>query len=362
MTFRCQVYFWSAVVCGLLAFIFIFNEVLFPFVLGAAVAYLLNPVVEGFARRGMKRGWAVGLISGVFFVLVALFLVLMVPFLSYQVLQFLKEVPLYYQRALDLALPYFSRYGVPVTGQSAGLSEWMQDHMGAMGTVAGSVMSSLVAGGQAFFHVISACLLTPVAAYFFLLEWPALCHWGEEMLPRRRKVFLLGLLQKMDEKVSAFIRGQIMVALFLAVFYAVCLAVAGLPYGFLIGLSAGLVSIVPFAGPLLGGAVGVGMAWAQSGEWSYVALIGSVFVTGQIIEGNVLTPRLVGDRVGLHPLWVFFSLMAGGRVCGFLGVFLAIPVAAILSVLLSALISFYRGSPYYGGDVSLSKQGVEEGS
>lgn len=159
----------------------------------------------------------------------------------------------------------------------------------------------------------------------------------------------MGLLKQINEKLAGFIRGQISVALFLAFAYAIALTLAGLKYGLLIGIMSGLLSVIPMVGSAVGLIVSVGVAWFQTGEWSYVAIIAAIFLSGQLIEGNFLTPKLVGDSVGLHPLWVFFALLAGGSLLGILGMFLAVPVAAVIGVLLSYALHKYKQSAYYQG-------------
>jgi predicted PurR-regulated permease PerM len=155
------------------------------------------------------------------------------------------------------------------------------------------------------------------------------------------------LLKEIDQKLSGFVRGQISVAVMLGIGYALALSIAGLKYGFLIGLGAGFLSVIPMVGSAVGLVVSVAVAWFQSGDMIFVLIIAGIFIAGQIIEGNFLTPKLVGDSVGLHPLWVFFALLAGGSLLGILGMFLAVPLAAVIGVLLSYAIYRYKQSPYY---------------
>lgn len=157
----------------------------------------------------------------------------------------------------------------------------------------------------------------------------------------------MGLMKQIDEKLSGFVRGQITVAVVLGVAYAVMLTLAGLKYGFLIGLMSGLLSVIPMVGSAVGLVVSVAVAWFQAGEPTFVLLIAGIFIGGQVIEGNFLTPKLVGDSVGLHPLWVFFALLAGGSLLGILGMFLAVPVAAVIGVLLAFVLQKYKQSAYY---------------
>ncbi len=157
----------------------------------------------------------------------------------------------------------------------------------------------------------------------------------------------MDLLKQIDQKLSGFVRGQISVAVMLGVAYAIALTIAGLKYGFMIGLMSGLLSVIPMVGSAVGLIVSVAVAWFQAGDIVFVGIIAAIFIAGQVIEGNFLTPKLVGDSVGLHPLWVFFALLAGGSLLGILGMFLAVPVAAVIGVLLSFAIYKYKQSAYY---------------
>ena len=166
-------------------------------------------------------------------------------------------------------------------------------------------------------------------------------------MPRHSEGVIMGLLKQIDQKLSGFVRGQITVAVFLGVSYAIALSIAGLKYGILIGLTSGLLSVIPMVGSAIGLVVSVGVAWFQTGEISFVVIIAAIFIVGQLIEGNFLTPKLVGESVGMHPLWVFFALLAGGSLLGILGMFLAVPVAAVVGVLLSFALKKYKSSAYY---------------
>ena len=186
-------------------------------------------------------------------------------------------------------------------------------------------------------------------------EWEHIMAWGEDLLPRDNKDTIKDLLKQIDAKISGFVRGQISVAVILGIAYAIALTIAGLKYGALIGLAAGLLSIIPMVGSAIGLVVSIVVAYFQSFDLTYVAIIAAIFFAGQIIEGNILSPKIVGDSVGLHPLWVFFALLAGGALFGVLGMLLAVPVAAIAGVLLAFAIMQYKSSPLYKGKSKAKK-------
>lgn len=356
MTVRNRAFFWSLVFIGFLAFVFLFRAVLMPFVLGLAVAYLLNPAVNALGGRKIWRGAAIGrgpaalLILGGFFSLVLIAVGAVAPLLYRQVLELAQDMPSYAARLQEMIEP-LSQKILALTGNESGdLKTILRENAGSAASVAGSVLLGLAAGGQAVLGAAYVLVLMPIVAYFMMKEWNGICAWVEDLLPRDRKETVLDLLKQIDRKISGFIRGQIIVALILGVSYALALTLAGLKYGFLIGLSAGLLSVIPMVGSVFGLLAGVLVAWFQSGDFLYVGMIAAIFLAGQIIEGNFLTPKLVGESVGLHPLWVFFALMAGGALFGILGMLLAVPVAAVIGVLAGFFIVQYKASPYYRGE------------
>lgn len=208
-------------------------------------------------------------------------------------------------------------------------------------------LNGLAASGGSLVSLLSILALAPLSAFFFMREWPHITQFLEDLLPRQHEKTLKTLLGRMHEIISGFIRGQLMVAFFLAIFYAIALKIAGLEYGVIIGLSAGLLSIIPMLGAIGGLIAATATAWLTTFELGYTGLIAGIFIFGQILEGNFLTPKLVGDQVGLHPLWVIFAVMAGGTLMGISGMFLAVPVAAIIGVLIGFFISKYKDTHLY---------------
>lgn len=349
MTARRQALFWSLVSLGFLGFVFLFRSVLLPFVLGLAVAYLLNPLVGRLGRWKIGRGPAALLILGSFVLLALLALATISPLLYRQMLELAKDFPGYYERILGMVEPLSQRI-LALTGQESGdLKTLLNGHAGTATSVAGSVLSGLASGGQTLLGAASVLVLMPIVAYFMMKEWNGICTWVEDLLPRDKKEVIQDLLSQIDRKISGFVRGQITVAVILGIAYAIALTLAGLKYGFLIGLSAGLLSIIPMVGSTFGLIVSVAVAWFQSGDLLYVGTIAGIFLAGQLIEGNILTPKLVGESVGMHPLWVFFALLAGGALFGIVGMLLAVPVAAVIGVLIGFFIVQYKASPYYKG-------------
>ncbi len=350
MTIRSHAFFWSLSFLGFIGFVYLFKGILMPFVLGFAVAYLLNPLVNAFGKIGVNRGISALLILGTFLIILFTAIGLLTPLVYKQSQQFADDVPGYAESLSGYIEPVVQRASILIGEDNAQhIKDSMKGQSGSAGEIAKKIISGIAAGGQAIFDTISVLVLMPIVAYFTMKEWVRITQWARELMPRDYKDTILDLLSKIDKKISGFVRGQISVAVILGISYAIALTIAGLKYGFLIGLLAGLISIIPMVGSTVGLIVSVAVAWFQAGEWSYVAIIAAIFLFGQLIEGNVLSPKIIGENVGMHPLWVFFALMAGGSLFGVLGMLIAVPMAAVAGVLLAFAIAQYKLSPYYNG-------------
>lgn len=340
--------FWSLAALAFAGFVFLFKSVLLPFVLGIAVAYLLNPLVNRLGKWGLNRGAAALFILSMFLVIAGGLLAILIPVLARELAEFAGDLPGYIDRLEQILTPYSDRLQALVDGgQEANIKELLTQNSAVGLDTANKLLIGVAAGGTALIGFISLVVIMPVVAYFMMKEWPKITDWVIDLMPRQHKPTIMDLFKQIDRKLSGFVRGQLSVAFILAVFYAVALTIAGLKYGFLIGFGAGMLSIIPMVGSAVGFVVGVIMAWMQTGEWSFVAIVAGIFIAGQVVEGNFLTPKLVGNSVGLHTLWVFFALMAGGALFGILGMFLAVPVAAVAGVLIAFGIARYKASPYY---------------
>ncbi len=323
-----------------------------PFILGAIIAYLLNPLVLQVQQHNrVKRKASILLILGSFLIFLSVVLAILLPLLIEELLQFIDALPGIIETIRDMALPWVDyiqkRLGL---GGEQEIKEAIGDNVKEAVKVSGPVAMAIAGIGQSLISVITIPLFTIIIAYFMMNEWPRLSKWTENMIPRPYQDTVKSLAAEMNTKISGFIRGQFSVALILGVSYAVALSVAGLNYGVLIGFVSGVLCIIPMVGSTVGLLVSIGVAFSQEGTLSYTAIIASIFLVGQLIEGNVLTPKIVGDSVGLHPLWVFFALLAGASLMGITGMLIAVPVAAVASVILGFAIEQYKKSAYYQGD------------
>ena len=351
MTLKRQITFWVAALGVLIALLWLLNGILLPFLAGLVLAYFLDPVADGLERLGLPRLAATLIIVlSAALGLVAIMLVVL-PALAEQVTIFASHLPEYSKAASALfndnapawlkdALQRRSPAGegaaTDIAGKAAG---WI-----------GTVLASLWSGGLALANVMSLLIVTPVVSFYILNDWDRMVAKVDSWLPRDHAPVIRELAREMDNSMAGFIRGQGTVCLVLGLFYAISLSFTGLNFGLLIGLAAGLISFVPFVGATVGGIAAVGTALIQFWpDWITIVIILGIFVLGQLLEGNFLSPKLVGTSVGLHPVWLMFALFAFGYLFGFAGLLLAVPMAAAAGVLVRFGLKQYLRSRLYTG-------------
>lgn len=345
-----QAQFWVVGGAVFLLLLYLMSAVLLPFVAGAAVAYFLDPVADWLERRGLSRLTATVVITLAFVIALIILVIFLVPVLQAQVVRFVEGLPGYVSALQTRLEPLF--HDILARLPAAEVSRWQEsasEHLGSAVSWLGKVVGRVLSGGVALLNLVSLLVITPVVAFYLLRDWDRMVAIIDGWLPRTHAETIRAQFRAIDTTLAGFVRGQATVCLALGVFYAVGLSLAGLDLGLVVGLGAGLISFVPYLGSLLGGVVSIGLAVAQWGEIVPVAIVAAIFAAGQAVEGNFLTPKLVGDKVGLHPVWVMFALLAGGSLFGFVGVLLAVPVAAVIGVLARFSLGRYMASPLYLG-------------
>jgi predicted PurR-regulated permease PerM len=352
MPIRNHAVFWVLALAALLAVSWLFRDVLLPFALGIAIAYLLNPLVNRAGKFGMPRAVAVSAILFLFILLACLLLWLILPPLYSEAIQLANAAPGTIEALWQQLQPRMEGLQQQVNNSNLqeSLGQALRNNISNILDFGGNLLSALQSGGRAVVELLSFFLLTPLIAFMVMLEWPGITQWIDQQIPRHYYEQIRELLDQIDRKIAGFVRGQLLVALALALVYAIALTIAGLQYGFLIGAAAGLLSIIPLFGSTVGLLASVVVAWFQAESIGYVAIIAGIFIAGQLLEGNVITPRLIGKSVGLHPLWILFAILAGSSLMGILGMLLAVPVAASTGVLLGFALQQYRNSSYYQSD------------
>ncbi len=363
MTARQQALAWLFGFAAFIALIVVLGDALLPFVAGMAIAYFLDPACDKLEELGCSRIVATGLITFVFFALFISVLMLLIPLLSAQLIHFAERVPVYFaalrEKVTFLMGLVESRLADEQMRQLEGI--FASASKSAL-TYAAGFANHLISGLGSLLSLLSLAVITPVVTFYLLRDWDRIVAKIDSWLPRDRVEMIREQVGLIDETLAGFARGQAMVCLLLGVFYAMGLSVIGLDFGMIVGFVTGLISFVPYFGMLFGFAAGMGIAIAQFGEMLPILMVAAVFAVGQIVEGNFLTPKLVGDRVGLHAVWIIFALLAGGSLFGFLGVMLAVPIMAVIGVLARFVLGHYLDSPMYraGTTPAVEREGDHE--
>lgn len=352
MSAQRQAIFWLLAALLLIGFLALLGDILLPFVLGAGIAYLLDPVADRLQRLGLSRFWATVIIALALAVVLIVGLLFLVPVLVNQFAGLISGLPAYLQSARD-AIAARVQDLVWTMGEQANrqleqaAANFLQKITGSVGTFLGSLWS----GGMALVNTVALLVVTPVVAFYLLNDWDRMVGKIDSWLPRDHVETVRRLAREIDDVLAGFVRGQFMILMFLGVFYAIGLTLIGLNFGLLIGVIAGLISFIPYLGPIVGYIIGGIVAGVQFGtDWVPIAGVLGVFVAGQVIEGNFLSPLIVGERVGLHPVWLIFSLFVFAYLLGFVGMLLAVPIAAAIGVLVRFALQQYLRSPLYYGD------------
>jgi predicted PurR-regulated permease PerM len=345
-----QLRYWLAALLALVVTLYVLRGILLPFVAGMAVAYFFDPAADKLEKWGCSRTIATCVITLLFVLLAAAIILLLFPLLQGQIVDLISVLPeigefLWEQLQAILAVVQTKLPPEYAERLRAAIGEYASGLVGSVGAVVGRVVS----GGFALFNLLSLIFITPIVAFYLLRDWDRIVVKLDAWLPRQQAETIRDLLGQIDRTISGFVRGQGLVCIALGTFYAVALSIAGLKFGLVVGIAAGLISFVPYLGALAGFVVAIALAVSQFSEWIDVAIIAVIFIVGQAIEGNVLQPKLVGERVGLHAVWIIFALLAGGTLLGFAGLLLAIPVAAAIGVLIRFALSKYLASPLYLG-------------
>ena len=349
-----QITFWLTGVLFFIASLYFLNGILLPFVVGMSVAYFLDPVADALERIGFSRTLSVLFILLTFFLLVVAALLLVAPLLQAQLLSFIERLPVYISWVRDHLAPLGESLEKNLGNLEGDLwgerfTSAAKEYAGVVVGWLGGVFSRIWGGGLAILNFLSLVFITPLVAFYLLRDWDLIVKRIDGWLPRAQVKTIRQQLSLIDETLAGFVRGAVLVCLCLAIFYGGMLSLIGLEFGLVIGLICGLISFIPYVWAITGFIAGVTMAFFQFPDLLPVGLVAATFLAGQIMEGNFLTPKLVGERIGLHPLWLVFALLAGGALFGFLGLLLAVPVAAVIGVLVRFGLSRYLKSPLYFG-------------
>lgn len=343
---RQQLIYWGIAAAGLLLALWGLGDVILPFLVGGALAYFLDPVADRLERMGLGRVLATVVIFIFLAAVFALLALIVVPLLVQQATDLVQAAPAIFERlrtALGERFPGSMEEGSPLRRSLAGMGETIQ----ARG---GELLQTALDSAVGVVNAIVFLVIVPVVAFYMLLDWDRMVARIDALLPRDHRPTIRRLAHEVDRTLASFVRGQGTVCLILGTFYAVALMIVGLNFGLVAGLIAGLLTFIPYVGALVGGILSVGLALFQFwGDWWTIVLVAAIFQIGQMVEGNILTPNLVGSSVGLHPVWLLFALSAFGALFGFAGLLVAVPVAAAIGVLVRFAVERYRDGLLYRG-------------
>jgi len=353
MGLRNQVLIWVGLFLFAILLLWVFRSILLPFVVGLTLAYLLNPVVNWLQKVGIGRSWAAMLVlTGGIVLLVGLLLAL-VPLVAAQVGGLIAGLPGYVSALQELLrewAPQFTEWLGPE--RTAQLENSLADLIGRGVEFAGLVTATLAASGLTVINTIAVLFITPVVAFYLLVDWEGMMRKADDLLPRQHQAEIRGVLRDIDRAMAGVIRGQGGVILVLCVYYSTALTLSGLNYGLAIGLIGGLLSFVPYVGFFIGFALSMTVALVQfwPEQWVFVVIILAIYLVGQFLEANILYPKLVGQSININPVWLMFALFAFALLFGFVGLLLAVPLAAISGVLTRYALTKYQQSSLYLGE------------
>jgi predicted PurR-regulated permease PerM len=346
-----QVYFWLAAVAVVVLALWLLSPILLPFVAGAAIAYMLTPVTDRLEKYGVNR-LAAALIIITLVVLALVYMILLVaPILGGQLTSFIVAIPGYVDRLqsllTDQSRPWVQKLLGAGFNPAASISDLVTQGVGWLS----AFLQSLWSQGRALVSLFSLVVVTPVIAFYLMYDWHQIIRSVDDAIPLYQRDIVRELASQIDAAIAGFVRGQSAVCIILGSFYAVALTVSGLNFGLLIGLISGLITFIPYVGSMTGLVLALGVAFAQFWpEYASILTVLGIFLVGQFFEGNLLSPKLVGESVGLHPVWVIFALLAFGYLFGFVGLLVAVPLAATIGVLARFALARYRRSSLYTGE------------
>lgn len=341
--------FWSIIIFIFCWFVYSVREMLLPFVAGVLLAYLFDPIADKMEDKGIQRGAASGIITVSFFIILFGLIIFASPILLDQISALSKLVPEYYYILQTEYLPQIKQQIAQIDPDILKKAEAeAKANAEEMGGIISNFVGGLMSSGLWFINLVSLILITPIVAFYILRDWDKFIAKINGLLPREYADDIRSQAVKIDQTISAFLHGMLNVSILLGVYFSVAYSIVGLNFSIIIGIFSGLLTFIPFIGPFIGGALAIMVATFQFGQdFETIAIVAAIFAAGQVAEGNFITPKLVGDKIGVHPAWLIFGMLAGGTLLGFVGVLLAVPLTAVIGVLLKFAVEKYEDSEFY---------------
>lgn len=356
---KLQLVYWGMAAVVFLLLLWLLGDVLLPFIVGGAIAYFLDPVADRLERAGLSRVGATVTISLIVLLLAVLLVLAVIPTLVQQLTGLINAAPDIAARLQAFLIERFPELADSTSTARQTLAQIAAGIQSRGGALAETLLSSAMSLVSAVVFIV----VVPVVAFYMLLDWDHMMARIDSLLPRDHAPAIRRLGAEINAVLAGFVRGQLSVCLLLGTFYSVALMAAGLQFGLVVGAIAGAITFIPYVGSIVGGALAIGLALFQFwGDWLSIGIVAAIFAAGQFIEGNILTPKLVGGSVGLHPIWLLFALSAFGSLFGFVGMLVAVPVAAAIGVFVRFGTSQYQSSLLYrgysGGETSRMSDGL----
>jgi predicted PurR-regulated permease PerM len=343
---RDQLKYWGIAGAVALVILWFTGDILLPFLIGAAIAYFLDPVADRLEVLGLSRAMATAVITLLALLIFVLMALLVVPTLVNQAINLIEIAPELTRNFIDFLTDRFPTLlveGSTLRTSITGIGATIQER-------GGELLNTALASAASLLNILLLFVIVPVVAVYLLLDWDRMVAQIDSLLPRDHAPVIRRLARDIDKTLASFIRGMGTVCLILGAYYAIALMLVGLQFGLVVGFIAGLVTFIPYLGAVLGGVLAIGLALFQFwGDWVSIGLVAAIFVLGQMLEGNFLTPKLVGNSVGLHPVWLILALSVFGSLFGFVGMLAAVPIAAALGVVARFATEQYRESVLYKG-------------
>ncbi|MFN3642145.1 MAG: AI-2E family transporter [Gemmobacter sp.] len=343
---RDQVRYWAIAAAVFLAVLWFLGDVLLPFIVGGAIAYFLDPVADRLERIGFSRVLATVTITLVVILMFVLIVLAVIPTLVGQMTALVNAAPEIAQQLQTFVVERFPE----LADETSTARQTLAQIAATIQSKGGALVNQLLSSAMGVINAVIFIVVVPVVAFYLLMDWDRMVAHLDRLLPRDHAPAVRQIARDIDAVLAGFVRGQVTVCLILGTFYAAALMLAGLQFGLVVGAIAGAITFIPYVGSLVGGVLAIGLALFQFwGDWVWIGVIAGIFLVGQFVEGNFLTPKLVGDSVGLHPVWLLFALSAFGTLYGFVGMLVAVPVAAAIGVLARFGIAQYSRSLLYQG-------------
>ena len=341
-----QTKYWGIVTAVFLVMLWYLGDVILPFVLGGAIAYFLDPVADRLETMGISRVLATVIITVFAVIIFVLMALLIIPTLVEQTISLVNSAPEIFAKLKNFLTDRFPS----LIDADSNLRQTLESLGTTIQSKGVELVNGIVSSAMSLINVVILMIIVPVVAFYMLLDWDNMVAKIDTFLPRDHAPAIRQIARDVDQTLSSFIRGQGTVCLTMGTFYAIGLMLVGLQFGLLVGAFAGLITFIPYVGALIGGALAIGLGLFQFwGDWVSLGLVAGVFALGQALEGNVITPKLVGSSVGLHPVWLMFALSVFGTLFGFVGMLVAVPVAAVIGVLTRFGIAQYQEGRLYKG-------------